>query len=60
MNCGNQSAHISLIHRRFTALASRDPCAVDMKMFNIEARKNREIHAYPLDKRQAISGSEVL
>jgi hypothetical protein len=39
MNCGNQSAHISLIHRRFTALASRDPCAVDLKMFNIKARK---------------------
>jgi hypothetical protein len=57
MNCGNQSAHISLIHRRFTALASRDPCAVHLKMFKIEATKNREIHAYPLDKRQAISVS---
>jgi len=55
MNCGNQSAHISLIHRRFTALASRDPCVVDLEIFNIEARKDREIHVYLLDKRQAIS-----
>src|SRR5215469_120637 len=49
-----------MIHRRHTALASRDPCAVDSRKFTVCSTTAPEKHACPLDKCQAISACQLL